>query len=415
MSSRIFTAKFPGQCRLCNAPIQIGDQVTWARRGPSKGQHAHLECWNNRVPSEDDGEDSDETPVIEIAPPAPASGTAADGMAVLARMIEPHLVSTGVDAARNAAMAAIASAANDAAAKLKDESAWEDLIARAVQKAAMPQRIEVVTPGAESRDCGIQHKQFPLLVHLIAQRQHSCLVGDPGSGKTHAVQAAATALGMRFGYLSLHPQSGKAELFGFRAANGEAVIPEFVEIATGGGVFLFDEIDNGSSAVLAQLNAVVANGICMTPNGTQKVSPDFVMIGSANTWGNGANWRFPERRKLDESIKSRLTTIQWQYDRDLERAIALTIGDAEVAEPWLQWVWAVREYSAKRENGIKGIYADSRSIFAGLRHIVSAPEAITLDDICQWVIWKDGEAESLETRRKVLAACPRPVKIGGRK
>lgn len=408
---RVFTAKYSGTCRACGLPIQPGDEVTWARRGEVKGKYTHLACQKSgNAEGDDDAEDDTEAPA-EMSKPKPATAANAangDGMAALARMLEPHL-----NLSADNVVAEIHAAVDAARARLKDDAVVEEIVTKAITRAALPQRIEIALPNGETRDAGIQHEQFPLLVYQIQHRHHTLLVGDPGSGKTHAVHAAARALDMPFGYLSLHPQSGKAELFGFTDATGKPVVTEFIRVATGGGVFLLDEMDNASSAALALLNAVLANGIIMTPEGTKTVSPDFVLIGSANTWGNGANWRFPERRKVDESIKSRFTTIQWRYDMALEQALALQIADEAIANPWLRWVWNVRHFISKRENGVKGVYADSRTITAGLRHIVNAPKNVTLGDILQWTVWKDGLAESADVRAKVCDACPLP-RIGGR-
>ena len=49
------------------------------------------------------------------------------------------------------------------------------------------------------------HKMTATLLYYVSRRRHTYLYGPMGSGKSHAAQQAAAALGLRYAYVSLNP------------------------------------------------------------------------------------------------------------------------------------------------------------------------------------------------------------------
>ncbi len=71
------------------------------------------------------------------------------------------------------------------------------------------------------------------------------------------------------------------------------------------------------------------------------------MVGTGNTSGRGANPSYPERRPFDAAFSDRFVYIEWGYDEELEKRIAL--NTCPTAAPLVEWVhkiraWAVEEY-----------------------------------------------------------------------
>lgn len=215
-----------------------------------------------------------------------------------------------------------------------------------------------------------QHYKFPLLMACLAQRIPVCMTGPAGSGKSQAAQSASKALGLPFGSLNFGPTTSKADLFGYKDANGNYHSTELVRTALDGGVFCGDEVDNSHAGALVQMNMPLANRIIPTPDGTKAVHPDWVPVFAANTFGTGANRMYVGRNQLDAATLDRLAFIEWDYDEGLEGHIIGLQGDSPAfdlaeggtmsAEDWLKIVRGFRRVVAQ----------------LGIRHLVTPRAAI---------------------------------------
>jgi hypothetical protein len=207
---------------------------------------------------------------------------------------------------------------------------------------------------------GRVHPKFETLLKVAASRQANgrhpniMLSGPTGSGKTHAVEQLAKALGLEFytnGAISMDHQ-----LVGFKDAAGNYHETALRKAFGRPAIYLFDEIDSSDNSPLLCLAGALANGGFEFPDQFIERHPDSIIIAAGNTWGNGATAEFVGRNRLDGAIKSRFPVrISWDYDEKLERDIS---GNLE---------WAIRVQKARanaKRAGIK-VQIDPRMTQAG--------------------------------------------------
>lgn len=279
-----------------------------------------------------------------------------------AERLETSTVAPTVDSKAAAALAALSSLLSPSI----DEKALEKIVAAKVAAALEGTalvRIELTrVDGSKFKTEGNQHPLFADLLAVLASRQidgtapNVWIAGPTGSGKTHAAEQCAKALGINFyfnGALSM-----SHELLGFVDAAGNYHGTPFRQAFEHGGVYLFDECDASDNAALLALNAALANGVCSFPDQPLPVKrhKDFICIGAANTFGQGATAEFIGRAKLDAAFLSRFPVkFAWGYDIALEQAIS---GNVE----WAKRVQAAR--ARAQAAGVK-IVIDPRHSRAG--------------------------------------------------
>lgn len=256
-------------------------------------------------------------------------------------------------------------------------------------KPAEPRTIKIEVADLPAREIPRQHWKFPLLLATIAARVPAYLVGPAGTGKTSAAHAAADALGLPFGAISVGPMTSKGDLFGMIDASGKYHETELVRRARDGGVFLFDEIDAGNPGVITAINMLLANGYFSTPAGMVQRHADFIPIFAMNTYGTGASREYVGRNQLDAATLDRGAFIDWPLDEGLE---AFLMGEDQTS-PTLEleaggvltpgaWLTVVRAYRFKTEQ-------------AKVRHIISPRAAIMGARMAAAGIGKDHLVRSL--------------------
>lgn len=376
----VFKARYRGTCQKCNQPVEPGSYVSWSRR--TRGVIYHATCAGETIPS---------------GTPEPTPSGASTPTPTPAPM--PETAST-MDEGRIRHIAREVADEQDAA-MLKDMLAAVDAKLHAV----VPTTVQVVLPGESAPACEVPnaHHAMPKLMYLVSRRRHAYLYGPPGSGKSTGAVQAAKALGMRYGYCSLNPQTPESRLLGFVDAGGTYRETEFFKCYTLGGVFCIDEVDNAHPALLNTLNGMLesdADGVGRGafPCGVVERHPDFVCVGTGNTTGRGADKLFPERRALDAAFLERFTFIAWEYDLALEHAITMAINPA--ADKWLAWVRDVRTYC--RDNAVR-LWASPRAAFNGAKMLTDS--GWTVEEIAHSVVFKGLDADTVE---RVLSACPLP-------
>jgi SpoVK/Ycf46/Vps4 family AAA+-type ATPase len=186
---------------------------------------------------------------------------------------------------------------------------------------------------------GARHSQLDDLIAIAAQRLPSLMVGMAGTGKTFAAAQVAEAFGLGFYAMSVGAQTSKSDIIGFVHAGGKYVRTLFREAFEHGGVFLMDEIDAGNANVLIQVNAALSNDYCAFPDMMVRRHDDFVFIGSANTFGQGANRQYVGRNQLDAATLDRFVVLPWLVDAELEQLFA---GTSAAGKKWYQSVVKVR-------------------------------------------------------------------------
>jgi len=260
----------------------------------------------------------------------------------------------------------------------------------------LPVVVSVRESGQAPVDVGRQHKSFPVLVSILARRRNVWLTGPAGGGKTTAAQAAARALGIPFGSISVGPQTTQSALFGYMSATGTYVASEFRRRYEHGGIFLLDEIDRGNPGVLTTLNQAVENGTCAFPDAMVAKHHDFICIAAANTYGMGASREYIGALQVDAATLDRFVMLDWPYDEALETDLTLAVyiaaGGTDEAVP-NDWLVKVR-------------LARSRASALEIRHVVSPRASIIGADllasgiepgvVAAAVLWKglDGDTVS---------------------
>ena len=193
---------------------------------------------------------------------------------------------------------------------------------------------------------GLRHEQLEDLIKITGQALPILMVGMAGTGKTHAAEQVAEPLKIPFYAMSVGAQTSKSDIIGFMHAGGDYVPTLFRKAYEEGGVFLMDEIDAGNANVLIQVNAALSNNYCAFPDGMVKRHEDFRFIGTANTFGNGANRMYVGRNQLDAATLDRFVIVNWLVDEKLEGAL---VKDIELGEQWHKAVQSVRKYVTEQD------------------------------------------------------------------
>lgn len=207
--------------------------------------------------------------------------------------------------------------------------------------------VEIVKDGERKEMAGLQHHEMPRLLRYMARRKNVFLVGPPGTGKSTAAALAADALldhlpeGARWSAMSVTLQSMVTDFMGYRQPTGTLVRTGFRDRFEHGGVFILDEVDKGSPNVLGAIQTALSNGFCAFPDGIVKMHPDFCVVATGNTYGNGRTAAFVGSNALDAAFLNRFARILWPIDLALEEALTLAQG-GESAACWLSYCRRVR-------------------------------------------------------------------------
>lgn len=284
-----------------------------------------------------------------------------------------------------------------------------------------PRRVEVVTLDQQRRDVGVQHAYFDALLRVVACRLNCWLVGPAGSGKTSAVKYIADALGLNFTGRSVGPQTSESSLLGYYDANGKYVRTTLRDAYEHGGVYILDEVDAGSPAVLVTINALLANGHAQFPDGVVEKHKDFVLIACANTIGQGADAQYVGRQKVDEATLDRFVFLPWPYDVAVEAAaLGVPLDCFEGLDRPKPFKFhsteskdAVEERVQEYVRKVSAVRVSLKSLGKSVRHLVG-PRANfhgtalvrvgwSVRDALDACVWK-GCAD--DTRKKIEANCP---------
>lgn len=232
-----------------------------------------------------------------------------------------------------------------------DEDAVRRIAGEEIAKRTMPQVFDVRLPDGAVQKVEGAHRQFAELLGLVEEGHNNLmLVGPAGSGKTTLAKTLAHALNLPFGFISLSAGVTETHLLGrvLPQADGSWQYQKslFVKLYEEGGVFLLDEIDAADANVMVAINAALANGVLANPiSGTlHPRHKDTLILAAANTWGRGADTQYAGRNALDASTLDRfvLSTLDVQYDVDLERALASGALPSDTATALLEWVTSLR-------------------------------------------------------------------------
>ncbi len=270
------------------------------------------------------------------------------------------------------------------------------------------------SPATCGRVEGLTHRQLSQVIAWTAAGVPVWLWGGAGSGKTHMARQVAAALKLPIHIISVDPTLTVGKLLGFRSLADGSFVPGFLLTPfRDGGVVMLDEIDTGDPGVLAALNALLANGHYLFPDGVEVARhPNFRVIAGANTKGVGAVAGYTARNRIDAATLDRFAVIELLPDAGLELALVcggknesqpwtcagpLAVEKAEsVCRSWVRWVQKVRASA-----GVSVLISPRASLLgaAALR------AGIPVGEVAEALIFK---LVSPDTRRNLLAACGQP-------
>jgi|GEM_PF-484269 hypothetical protein cdiviTM7_01719 len=254
------------------------------------------------------------------------------------------------------------------------------------------------------------HYHTPLVRAALQADVPIWLHGEAGSGKSTAGEQAADSLGLPFRSISLGPTTSKSDLMGYRDATGNYHNTAYREVYENGGVFMFDEIDNGSASILTILNSALANGHGEFPDSRVPRHETARFIASANTIGRGATSEYVGRAPIDAATIDRFAFIPMDTDEYLEDALILgteinrsplDISAGEVPSPkeWLATVRAHRQ--ALGELGIRAIISQRASLY-GVRLAKQGVGKDWLGEMLLYKGMKEHDREKLAENAKRL-------------
>lgn len=193
----------------------------------------------------------------------------------------------------------------------------ENIIDKVRAKTDIPQTeaTKVISEGKE-----IKHNKYYQIKACVEAEVPVYLYGPAGSGKNHVLQQIADELGLEFYFTNSVQQEYK--LTGFIDAGGNYHETEFYRAFKNGGLFFLDEMDASIPEVLVLLNAALANGYFEFPNGKINAHEDFRVVSAGNTVGTGADEQYSGRLQLDQATLDRFAMIEFDYDKNIELAIA---------------------------------------------------------------------------------------------
>ncbi|MBM4592072.1 AAA domain-containing protein [Rhodococcus hoagii] len=242
-----------------------------------------------------------------------------------------------------------------------DRAEVERIAREVIGEVVFPTKTVVISDRDTREIEGNTHAKLADVILTLGIGEHAMMVGPAGTGKSTIAEQAAEALGLESYAISLSPQTPASQILGYMQATGDYVPSLFREAFENGGVFHFDEFDNGNPSILGVINAALANSRMAFPDGMVKRHDDFRCVASANTFGRGANRTYVGKNPIDASTLDRFSVIEIDIDEALESALckANAASDADAAKV-LDFVRKLRKNADK--NGLNVVISPRAAV-----------------------------------------------------
>ena len=241
--------------------------------------------------------------------------------------------------------------------------------------------------GEPNKVIGVCHKLTQQIADVCNIGIHQMLVGPAGGGKTTCCEKVAEILDLKFYPMSVGPQTTKSDLLGFIDAAGNYHSTPLRDAFENGGLLLLDEVDAANAGVLTIINALLANGYCSFPDGVIQRNEKFRCICACNTYGRGADRQYVGRNQLDAATLDRFAVVDFDYDEELERAIACND----------EWVEKIISYRKRAFDLKMRVVISPRASIFGAKLLASGMKEKLVEEL---VVWK---GVSKEIRSKIMA------------
>ena len=238
--------------------------------------------------------------------------------------------------------------------------------------------------GLPNKVIGVCHKLTQQIAEVANLGIHQMLVGPAGGGKTTCCEKVAEILNLQFFPMSVGPQTTKSDLLGFIDAAGNYHTTPLREAFEKGGLLLLDEVDSANAGVLTIINSLLANGYCSFPDGVIRRNENFRCICACNTYGRGADRQYVGRNQLDAATLDRFAVVDFDYDEDLERAIAC--NDT--------WVDKIIRYRKRAFDLKMRVVISPRASIFGAKLLASGMKEKLVEEL---VVWK-GISKEIRTK-----------------
>ena len=207
-----------------------------------------------------------------------------------------------------------------------DPEAIRELVRAEIAAATPPPCVvEIRTPAVTTKIDGA-HCQMGELAALVNAGCWVLLWGPPGTGKSHAGEQLAEALGRTL-YLNGALDSAH-QIVGYQDGAGTYhTTPAREAYERGNSLWLWDEMDASLPPATMAAQGMLANGFAWFPDSPLPVrmGANVSVILTANTM-QGHDIRHTARHLQDKAFLDRLEPLNWRIDEALERRIALAIA-----------------------------------------------------------------------------------------
>lgn len=242
----------------------------------------------------------------------------------------------------------VADNANAAIGALVDmvNAGFTDMVNRVNNTVASsePKTVTIQLPNVEPVTFTGSHYLLPTGTARVAAGMNVMLVGPAGTGKSWLAHDIARALGVPCREISVTTQTQDWRINGANTATTfiRGVARECYEH---GGLLLIDEFDNGSPNFLAGLNLLLSSDTYTFADGvTVERHPQFYVVATANTIGEGGTAQYNARNKVDGATMDRFVLLFVDMDPSIEdNMVAKYLEDAVERADLLKFGRTVRK------------------------------------------------------------------------